>query len=259
MFSLTERKAIITGASQGLGRGFAVALAEQEADVALVYLRRGDEDRANAEAVRAQTDALGRKALLVEADVTRPEEVARMRDEVVEGFGRIDILVNNVGGFPTAPRPLVDMTDEDWRRSLDLNLTTAFLCCRAVAPVMVRQGHGRIINISASLSAFTGVPTCAHYSAAKAGVVSMTKALARELARAGVTANVVAPGHIDTPMTRLGSERGWWDDDEELAGIALGRGGTVEDVACAVVFFASNESGWITGQTLHVNGGSFMW
>ncbi len=259
MFALAGRKAIVTGGSQGLGRGFALALAAQGADVALVHLRRADEDEASAEAVREQIAGLGRNGLLVDADLTRPEEVERVRDEVVAGFGRVEILVNNVGGFPTGTRSLVEMTLEDWERSLDLNLTSAFLCCRAIAPLMAVQRHGRIVNISASLSAFTGYPRAAHYSAAKAGLVALTKALARELAPAGVTVNAVAPGHIDTPMNRRGIELGWWDGEEELAGIALGRGGTVEDVACAVVFFASDEAGWITGQTLHVNGGSFMW
>ncbi len=259
MFSLSGRKTLVTGASQGLGRGFALALAEQGADVAIVHLRRADEDEASAAAVRKRVASLGREALVVEADVTRAEEVERTRDEVIAQFGRIDVLVNNVGGFPTGTRPLTEMTLEDWERSLDLNLTSAFLCCRAVAPLMERQRYGRIVNISASLSAFTGYPKAAHYSAAKAGLVAMTKALARELAPSGVTANVVAPGHIDTPMNRRGVELGWWDEEDELAGIALGRGGTVEDVACAVAFFASEEVGWITGQTLHVNGGSFMW
>jgi len=259
MFSLSSRKAIVTGASQGLGQGFALALAEQGADVALVHLARADEDAANVVAVRDHVASLNREAIVVEADVTRVEEVERMRDEVVTRFGRIDVLVNNVGGFPTGTGPLTEMTLEDWRRSLDLNLTSAFLCCRALAPRMQRQSYGRIVNISASLSAFAGFPNAAHYSAAKAGLVAMTKALARELAPSGVTANVVAPGHVDTPMNRHGVELGWWDEQDELGGIALGRGGTVEDVACAVAFFASDEAAWITGQTLHVNGGSYMW
>ena len=258
MFSLADRKAVVTGGSQGLGRGFAVALAEQGADVAVAYLARADEASSAAEQTRRAIEELGRRTLLLEADVTRSAEVARLADQVLAAFGRVDILVNNVGGFPTKPVPLVEMTDEDWDRSIELNLRSVFLCCRAFGRLMAEQRYGRIVNISATLSALAGVPTMAHYGAAKAGVLAMTRALARELAPSGLTVNAVAPGHIDTPMNRMGADRGWWDSDEELAGIALGRTGTVEDVAAAVAFFASDEAGWITGQTLNVNGGSYM-
>jgi NAD(P)-dependent dehydrogenase (short-subunit alcohol dehydrogenase family) len=258
VFSLAGRKAVVTGGSQGLGRGFALALARQGADVAVVYLGRADEEAASAESTSDAIESAGRSAVLVESDVTRSEDVERARSEIDAALGGVDILVNNVGGFPTRPARLVEMSEDDWDRSIDLNLRSTFLCCRAFAPLLARRGRGRIVNISASLSAFTGVPACAHYGAAKAGVVAMTKALARELAPAGVTVNAVAPGHIDTPMNRRGIELGWWSDEEELAGIALGRAGTVDDVAAAVAFFASDEAGWITGQTLNVNGGSFM-
>jgi NAD(P)-dependent dehydrogenase (short-subunit alcohol dehydrogenase family) len=258
VFSLEGRKAVVTGGSQGLGRGFALALAHQGADVAVVYLGRADEEAASAERTRDAIESAGRVAVRVESDVTRSEEVDRARSEIVEALGGVDILVNNVGGFPTRPARLVEMSEDDWDRSIEFNLRSTFLCCRAFAPLLAERGRGRIVNISASLSAFTGVPACAHYGAAKAGVVAMTKALARELAPAGVTVNAVAPGHVDTPMNRRGIELGWWSDEEELAGIALGRAGTVDDVAAAVAFFASDEAGWITGQTLNVNGGSFM-
>jgi NAD(P)-dependent dehydrogenase (short-subunit alcohol dehydrogenase family) len=258
VFSLTERKAVVTGGSQGLGRGFALAIAAQGADVAVVSTRRADDDEAAAEETGRAIETLGRSAVLVQADVTRAEDVRRLRDEVLAAFGRVDILVNNVGGFPSRPAPLVELSEADWDRSIELNLRSAFLCCRAFAPLMTVQGYGRIVNISATLSASTGVPTFSHYGAAKAGLVAMTKALARELAPGGVTVNAVAPGHVDTPMNRMGIARGWWSEEDELTDIALGRGGTVEDVAVAVAFFASSEAGWITGQTLNVNGGSFM-
>src|SRR6266508_1294969 len=203
MLSLDGKKAVVTGGSQGMGRGFAVMLARQGADVA---------QRAGAE---------------------------RLRDEAVGAFGRVDILVNNVGGFPSKPVPLVDLSEDDWDRSIELNLRSAFLCCRAFAPAMMAQRAGRIVNISASLSSSVGVPTCAHYGASKAGLLTLTKALAREVAGAGVTVNAVAPGDVETPMNRIGAGKGWWDSDEELAGIPLGRSGTVDDVAAAVTFFAS--------------------
>jgi len=258
MFSLEGRVAVVTGGSQGLGRGIALALARQGADVAISYVTSRDEDAGAAERTREELAEHGRTPLLVEADMTAQADVERLRDEVLASFGRVDVAVNNVGGFPSRPLPLIELGDDDWARSIDLNLTSAFLCCRAFGRAMYDRGSGRIVNVSASLSAFTGVPTCAHYGAAKAGVVTMTKALARELAPRGVTVNAVAPGHVETPMNRRGVERGWWDEDEELAGIALGRGGTVDDVAAAVCFFASDEAGWITGQTLNVNGGSYM-
>jgi 3-oxoacyl-[acyl-carrier protein] reductase len=258
VFELTNRTAVVTGGSQGLGRGFATALARQGADIAIAYLGRHDEDDAAADKSRQDIEALGRRALLVEADLTSASQVAGMYEQVAADLGGVDILVNNVGGFPTAPRPLLELSEEDWDRSIELNLRSAFLCCRAVAPAMVRAKSGRIVNISASLSAATGMATHSHYSAAKAGLIAMSKALARELAVDGVTVNVVAPGHIDTPMNRQGIARHWWDDAEEVAGIAMGRTGTVAEVAAAVSFFASDEARWITGQTLHVNGGSYM-
>jgi 3-oxoacyl-[acyl-carrier protein] reductase len=182
-----------------------------------------------------------------------------MRAHVLDQFDRIDVLVNNVGGFPTAPAPLIELTDADWHLSIDLNLTSAFLCCRAMIPSMIARKYGRVVNIAASLSAFSGVANSAHYCAAKAGLVAMTKALAREVAHHGITANIIAPGHIDTPLTRAGAALGWWDDEEELRGISSGRAGSATDVAAALMLFASQEAGWITGQTLHVNGGSLMW
>jgi NAD(P)-dependent dehydrogenase (short-subunit alcohol dehydrogenase family) len=253
MFELTGKTAVVTGASQGLGLGFARALALQGVRLALVH--RADHDPA--EAVQAVQDA-GAEALGIAADVTDAAAVEALRDSVLSRLGAVDILINNVGGFPTAPRPLVEMSDDDWHRSIDLNLTSAFLCCRAFVPEMQRRRYGRVVNISASLSAATGIPTNSNYSAAKAGLISMTKALAREIARDGVTANVVAPGLIQTPMHDDGAALGWWSDEDEIAGIASGRPGTVDDVSGAVVFFCSDEAQWITGQTLHVNGGSFM-
>jgi 3-oxoacyl-[acyl-carrier protein] reductase len=258
LLDLSGRAAVVTGGSQGMGRGFAVALARQGADVAIAYLAPADEQASAADETRRAIEALGRRALLVEADVTRGEEVERLHQEAVASLGRVDVLVNNVGGFPTRPRPVVELGDDDWDRSLELNLRSAFLCCRGFAPGMLDRRWGRIVNVSASLSSAVGVAGHAQYGAAKGGLNTFTKALARELAPGGVTVNAVAPGDIDTPMNRLGADRGWWDAEEELAGIALGRVGTVADVAAAVVFLTSEEAGWITGQTLHVNGGSYM-
>jgi NAD(P)-dependent dehydrogenase (short-subunit alcohol dehydrogenase family) len=258
MLSLEGRRAVVTGGSQGMGRGVATMFARQGADVAVAYLGRADEAASAAEETAREIEAVGRRALLVEGDLTRREDVERLRDEAVGAFGRVDILVNNVGGFPSEPAPLVELTDDDWDRSIEFNLRSAFLCCSVFTPGMVAQNSGRIVNVSASLSSSVGVAACTHYGAAKAGLLTLTKALAREVAPAGVTVNAVAPGGIDTPMNRIGARRGWWSIEEEVAGIDLGRLGTVEDVAAAVTFFASDEAGWITGQTLHVNGGSHM-
>jgi NAD(P)-dependent dehydrogenase (short-subunit alcohol dehydrogenase family) len=195
---------------------------------------------------------------MIDTDLTEASNVARLRDEVLAEFGRIDILVNNVGGILARPGPLVDISDEEWQRSIDLNLTATFLCCRAITPSLVKQGHGRIINIASSRSAFAGVPNWAHYCAAKGGIVALTKGLALELAKSGVTVNAIAPGHIETPAVTSGADRGWWDLEDVVAHIPIGRGGTPEDIAYAGVFLASDEASWITGHTLHVNGGNLM-
>jgi 3-oxoacyl-[acyl-carrier protein] reductase len=151
---------------------------------------------------------------------------------------------------------MLEMTNEDWDKSIELNMRSVFLCCREFGRPMMAQKYGRMITLS-SRSGFGGTANQAHYSAAKSAVVAMSKALARELGGYGITCNVVAPGRIETPMTRIGLERNWWGD-YPMSMFPMGRWGKAEDVAAAIAYFASDEAGWVTGQTLHVNGGSFM-
>jgi 3-oxoacyl-[acyl-carrier protein] reductase len=198
------------------------------------------------------------RALALDVDVTRHDAVQEVKGKVLHEFGRLDVLVNNVGGFPTKPRPLVDLTEDDWERSFDENLKSVFLCCRTFAPIMISQNFGRIVNISSSGSPFTGFPGRAHFAAAKAGIIGLSRVLARELANANVTVNCVAPGIVDTLGNDSGVQRGWWEPLEGVADVPLGRVGNPSDIAAAVAFLSSDEAGWVTGQTIHVNGGSFM-
>ncbi|MER8417497.1 SDR family NAD(P)-dependent oxidoreductase [Mesorhizobium sp. M1329] len=256
MFSLQGKKAVVTGGSQGLGREIARIFARQGADVLVAYRRLADEHGAEAdETLRLITEAGGR-ATMVDMDVTDPAAVEALAKQARELFGHVDILVNNVGGYPTKPVPLIEMSDQDWDLSISLNMRSTFLCCRVFGRMMSDQGFGRIVNITSSRAGCAGLETNAHYGAAKGGVAIMSKALARELGPKGITVNVVSPGRMDTPLGRVGAKKGWWESSRP--DIVLGRLGMGEDVAPAVLFFASDEAGWITGQTLHVNGGSLM-
>jgi 3-oxoacyl-[acyl-carrier protein] reductase len=248
IMNLINKKAIVTGASRGIGRSIAVALAQRGTDVAVNYNRDIDGAKATAKEIMA----LGRKALIVKADVANSLEVNQMVDKVLEEFGRIDILVNNAGIFEVA---LVhEMTDEQWDRTLNTNLKGVFNCCRAVVKHMIKQRSGKIVNIS-SIDAHRGYYGGAHYAASKAGIIAFTKSLAREVASYGICVNAVAPGEIETEMTReeLNKFR-----DEFLKQIPLGRIGKPEDVAGVVVFLCSDEANYITGETINVNGGWWM-
>lgn len=257
-FSLSGRRALVTGASQGIGWKTSRLLAECGADVAMVFLRRADAQAESAEVALQEVKQNGRgnKAILIEADVTNENDIERVKGEIVRQFGGLDILVNGAAGFPTRPKSLVEMSNEDWDRSIDLNLRSVFLSCRIFGRMMRDQNYGRIINFSSGGAAF-GLVEQAHYCASKAGIVAMTKVLARELGPYGITCNLVTPGRIDTPMSRKGVEEKWWADPPESI-FPLGRCGKPEDVAGAVCYFASDEASWVTGQVLHVNGGSFM-
>jgi 3-oxoacyl-[acyl-carrier protein] reductase len=246
--TLINKKAIVTGASGGIGRAIAVALALRGADIAVNYNRKLEEAKVTAKEI----EALGRNALLVKADVANSLEVNQMIDKVLEEFGRIDILVNNAGIFEVA---LVhEMTDEQWDRTLNTNLKGVFNCCRAVVKHMIKQKSGKIVNIS-SIDAHRGYLGGAHYAASKAGIIGFTKSLAREVASYGICVNAVAPGEIETEMTReeLNQFR-----DEFLKQIPMGRIGKPEDVAGAVAFLCTDEANYITGETINVNGGWWM-
>ncbi|MBI3935851.1 MAG: SDR family oxidoreductase [Betaproteobacteria bacterium] len=248
--SLSGQVALITGASRnpGLGRTIALAFAAKGIHIVLGGRTRKDVLEANAAEVRAR----GVKALPYLADITDPAQVEAMVTATVKQFGGIDILVNCAGARGDVG--LLDMTVEQWRTVLSVNLDGAFNCVRAAAPHMIRRSYGRIISM-AGISGQLGDPHRAHLVTAKAGLIGFTKAVAVELGRHGVTANAVSPGIIDTPRpagAALEKRR------KRIVESPLGRAGSGEDIANACLFLASDEAAFITGQTLSVNGGAFM-
>lgn len=239
--------AVITGASRGIGKSIAVALAAQGAIIVAM-----DMDQTATDAVVAELQASGAQALAVVGNVTVAADVDKMIDAAVEAFGRVDILVNNAG--ITRDGLLMRMKDEDWDAVLSVNLKGAFLCTRSAFKVMSKQRYGRIINI-ASVVGQMGNAGQANYCASKAGLIGLTKSNAREMAKRNVTVNAVAPGFIATAMTDALPEK----VREELASqIPLERLGSADDIANAVLFLASETSGYITGHVLSVNGGMYM-
>jgi 3-oxoacyl-[acyl-carrier protein] reductase len=245
--NLEGRKALVTGASQGIGAAVAVALAEAGADTALA-----SRNLEKLESVAKTIEGMGKKALAVRMDVSSLESVNAGVAKVLEWGGRIDILVNNAG--MTKDNLVMRMKPEDWEAVLKTNLDGAFYCIRAVLPGMVRQRHGRIINV-ASVVAETGNAGQANYVASKAGLIGLTKAVAAEVASRNITVNAVAPGFIATAMTG-GLPEGL---KEKITGlIPLGRMGTDREVALSVRFLASEEAGYITGHVLNINGGMYM-
>ena len=240
---LQDQVALVTGASRGIGRAIAFALAQEGAKVVVNY----SSSAAAAESVVGEIQQQGGEALALQADVSQTEQVDQLVEKTQEKWGKIDILVNNAG--ITKDNLLIRMKLEDWQAVLALNLTGVFLCTRAVGKLMLKQRRGRIINI-ASVSGQMGNPGQANYSAAKAGVIGLTKTLAKEFASRGITVNAVAPGFIETDMTHdLKAE-------EILKLIPLGRFGKPEEVAQMVSFLASNPaSAYITGQVFNVDGG----
>ncbi|MCS6818091.1 MAG: 3-oxoacyl-[acyl-carrier-protein] reductase [Blastocatellia bacterium] len=247
MIRLEGRVAIVTGASRGIGRDCALALAEHGADVALLA-----RTREKLEAVAEEIRQRGQRALALPTDVTEAEQVKAAVARVLDEWGRIDILVNNAG--ITRDALLLRMKREDWDLVLHTNLTSVFLCCQAVLPTMLRARYGRIINIT-SVMGQMGNAGVSNYAASKAGIIGFTKALAREVASRNVTVNAIAPGFIDTDMTRVLNED---VRRQMLALIPLQRMGTGADVAAGVVFLASEEAGYITGHVLNINGGLYM-
>ena len=243
---LQDQVALVTGASRGIGRAIAFALAQEGAKVVVNY----SSSEAAAESVVGEIQQQGGEALALQADVSQTEQVDHLVEKTQEKWGKIDILVNNAG--ITKDNLLIRMKLEDWQAVLALNLTGVFLCTRAVGKLMLKQRRGRIINI-ASVSGQMGNPGQANYSAAKAGVIGLTKTLAKEFASRGITVNAVAPGFIETDMTHdLKAE-------EILKLIPLGRFGKPEEVAQMVSFLASNPaSAYITGQVFNVDGGMVM-
>jgi 3-oxoacyl-[acyl-carrier protein] reductase len=245
--TLSGKTALVTGAAQGIGREIALALATDGADVAIC-----DVNLEAAQKTAGDLAAMGRKSLALKANVSASAEVNAMIDQVMEKFGRIDILVNNAG--ITRDGLILRMKDEDWDLVLSINLKGAFFCTRAALKHMSKQRGGTVINIASIVGAM-GNAGQANYVASKAGLIGLTKTIAREYANRGITANAVAPGFIDTAMTQALPE----NVRQELAKqIPMGKLGTPGDVANAVRFLASPLASYITGQVLHVNGGMYM-
>ncbi|OAG26964.1 3-oxoacyl-[acyl-carrier-protein] reductase [Thermodesulfatator autotrophicus] len=246
--NLENRIALVTGASRGIGRAIAIALAKAGADVVVNY----SSSEEAAKEVANEIEKLGRKAITSKFDVANATEVSEAVKKAEEALGPIDILVNNAG--ITRDTLFLRMKEEDWDRVLEVNLKGAFNCSKAVIQGMLKRRFGRIINIS-SVIAMTGNAGQTNYAAAKAGLIGFTKSLAREVATRGVTVNVVAPGYIETDMTAKIPDK---IKEAILAQIPMGRVGKAEEVAPAVVFLASPEASYITGTVLHVNGGLYM-
>lgn len=236
--SLSNKVGIVTGATRGIGKAIALRLLEAGAFVAVCGRNQALLDEFKHPNV-----------LAINADVSDPSQVEQLIKQVLEQWGRIDIVINNAG--ITRDNLLMRMSDEDWNQVLDVNLSGAFYMCRSVIRTMMKQRSGKIVNIS-SVIGVTGNPGQINYAAAKAGLIGLTKSLAKEVASRGILVNAVAPGYIDTDMTDKLS-------DQQKAGIVslvpLGRTGTVQDIAETVYFLVSDSNSYITGQTIHVDGG----
>ena len=245
---LDGKVALVTGASRGIGRAIALRLASEGAKVAINYAG----STAKAEAVKTEIEQNGGEAILVQADVSDSASVDAMVAKVIEAFGQIDILVNNAG--ITRDGLMMRMKDEDFDAVINTNLKGVFYCTKVVSKLMMKKRSGRIINM-ASVVGLMGNAGQTNYAAAKAGVIGFSKSAAKELAARGITVNMVAPGFIATDMTAAMTDKA---KEMTLTGIPLKRMGEPEDVANAVLFLASDNASYITGQVIHVDGGMVM-
>ena len=243
-----KRTILVTGGSRGIGRGICQAFARADNHI---YFNYASATGAAAETEKLVTAAGGRITGM-QVNVASEKEVAEFVGRALEETGRVDVLVNNAG--ITRDGLIVRMKEADWDDVLDINLKGTFNCIKAVSKAMIRQRSGRIINLSSVVGA-SGNPGQANYVASKAGIIGLTKGVAKELASRGITANVVAPGYVETDMTTALSEKA---REMMISQVPLGRVGTPEDIAAAVVFLASDQAAYITGQVIHVNGGMYM-
>jgi NAD(P)-dependent dehydrogenase (short-subunit alcohol dehydrogenase family) len=248
MFDLSGKKALVTGGSRGIGRGIVLALAKQGADIAVNYRSSQEE----ADEVVTEVKKMSRESFSVQADVSDPASVTKMFSEIKSKWPRLDILVNNAGILQA--KPFVQITVEDWDKMINTNLRGQYLCAQGAVKLM-NEG-GRIINIASISSGGVGVayPQISHYTTSKGGVVGMTEALAIELGSKGINVNAIAPGAIDTDMTKqaLTDEKA---KQAMLARVPKGRIGKPEDIGAAAVFLASDEADYVTGTVLYVDGG----
>ena len=245
----TDRVVLVTGAQQGIGEAMALGFAAAGYDVAINWL----DNQEAADAVTERVRRLGQRALTVRADVADLEQVRGMVDTAVSGLGRIDVLVNNAGVFPRVE--FLEMTEAEWDLVIDVNLKGSAFCAQAAARHMVAAGiRGSIINLSSR--SLAGAPLGVHYSATKAGVVGLTRAMALALAPHGIRVNAIAPGLTDTAQPRYGNTEA--ELQVMAAAVPLGRMGTPADIAAMGVFLASDAASYITGQVHHINGGAYM-
>lgn len=245
---LNGKCAIVTGASRGIGRSIALKLASLGASIVINY-RSNEEEALD---VQREIKELGSEAIVIQGDISKLEDVQNLVDKAKESFGKIDIMVNNAG--ITKDTLILRMKEEDFDKVIDVNLKGVFNCLKCISSVMLRQKFGKIINIS-SVVGISGNAGQVNYAASKAGVIGMTKSLAKELGARGINVNAVAPGFIETSMT---SELGDKYKEEAKNNIPLKRFGKPEDVAEVVAFLASESSNYVTGQVIHVDGGMLM-
>ncbi|MDH5686381.1 MAG: SDR family oxidoreductase [Candidatus Bathyarchaeota archaeon] len=248
MMKLKGKVALVTGAGRGIGKAAAILLAKEGANVVV-----NDVDLQSAKETAGDIRSIGCEALPVEADISDKTEVVRMVETVIKNFTKIDILVNNAGIFSSVP--LIDMTEDEWDKMMDVNLKGVFLCSQAAMKFMIKQRSGKIVNIASLAGKVGGIYAGAHYAASKAGVICLTKSLAKQLAQYNINVNAVAPALIETDMMK-----DWPKQIREslLRQVPLGRFGAPDEVAETVLFLVSEGANYITGATIDVNGGLLM-
>jgi 3-oxoacyl-[acyl-carrier protein] reductase len=245
---LKDRVAIVTGAARGIGKAIALTLLREGGKLAII-----DSDRERLEILKKEFEKENKEVIVIPCDITKSSDVKEMAVQVHKKFGRIDILVNNAGIIRRGT--IETVTEEDWDRVIEVNLKGTFNCCKAVAGIMKQQGYGKIVNVSSIAGKMGDITSAPGYGPSKAGIDALTKTLARQLAPYGINVNAVSPHAIETEMSAQWSEE---RRKEIIASIPLGRLGKPEDVAEAVLFLASDEASFITGEILDVNGGALM-